>query len=55
MPEMPGAGIHHHHATLIHRINHFLIAHRATGMDDAASTSIDNDIEAVTEWEKCGG
>ena len=52
MPEMAHTREHHRYASLIRRINDFLIAHRATGLGHAGRARVDHHIKAVAEREE---
>ena len=40
MAEVAHTGKHHRYAVLIRSVYHFLVAHRATGLDDASRAGI---------------
>ena len=42
----------HHHAMFVGRIDHFLIAHRAAGLNDDLNAVLLRDINAVAEREE---
>ena len=49
---MAHATEHHGHATLVGSRNHFVIAHRAAGLDDASGTCVDHHVQTVAEREE---
>ena len=52
MPEVTHAAEHHGYAALVGGIDHFLVAHRAAGLDHTGGARIDHHIEAVAEREE---
>ena len=52
MAEVAHAAEHHGHAALVGGVNHFLVAHRAAGLDDAGGACIHHHVEAVAEGEE---
>src|SRR5690606_5442655 len=50
--EMPHAGKHHCHAGFVGGGNHFFVADRTTGLDDAADTHLGGVVDAVAEREE---
>jgi hypothetical protein len=52
MPKVPHAREHHSHVSFIRRVNHFLIAHRSTGLNHACRALVHHHIQAIAEWEK---
>ncbi|MPL60780.1 hypothetical protein SDC9_06342 [bioreactor metagenome] len=50
--EVPHAGEHHGQATLVRRVDHFLVAHRAAGLDHAGGARLDRLEQAVGEGEE---
>ena len=52
MAEVAHAGKHHRHAALIRRVDDFLVAHRAAGLDDAAGACVHHHVQAVAEGEE---
>ena len=52
MAEMAHAGEHHGDAVFIRRIKHFLITHRAAGVDNRFDALLGNHINAVAKREK---
>ena len=47
MPEVPDAGEDHRDVALVRGRDHFVVAHRSAGLDDARGTDVDDDVEAV--------
>ena len=52
MAEVAHAGEHHGHAALVGGVDHFLVAHRAAGLDHAGRARVHHHVEAVAEGEK---
>ena len=52
MTEVPHAGRHHHHATLVGGGNDFTIAHATARLDNATGAHIDHHIEAIAEGKE---
>jgi len=52
MPEMPHARYHHGNAVFVRRVENFLIAHRACGVDDGFDALFGDDVHAVAEGEE---
>ena len=50
--EMADAGYDHGYAVFVRRIEDFLVAHGACGVDDGFDALLGNDIYAVAEWEE---
>ena len=55
MPEMPHARYHHGDAVFVCRVEDFLIAHRACGVDDGFDALLGNHVHAVAEGEESVG
>jgi hypothetical protein len=53
MPEVTHAGHDQRNVALICRGDHFLIAHRASGMNNGGCTCIGNNIKSIAEREEC--
>jgi hypothetical protein len=49
---MPGPGIRHDNILLVCSVDHFLIAHGPTGLDNAIRARSNHDIEPITEGEE---
>ena len=52
MSEMPYARYHHSDTVFVCRVEDFLIAHRACGVDDGFDALLGNHVHAVAEGEK---
>ena len=52
MPEMPYATEDHDHATLVGRVDHFLVAHRTTWLNDTFDACFRCIVNSITEWEE---
>ena len=52
MAEVAHATEHHGYTTLVGGVNDFVVAHGATGLDNAGGACIDHHIEAVAEGEE---
>ena len=52
MPKMAHARYHHRDTVFVRRIEDFLIAHRACGVDDGFDALFGDDVHAVAEWEE---
>ena len=52
MPKVPHTREHHRHAAFIGGVNHFLVAHRAAGLNHAGGALVHHHVQAVAEREK---
>ena len=52
MPKMANARYHHRNTVFVRRIEDFLIAHRACGVDNGFDALFGNHIHAVAEREE---
>ena len=55
MAEQAVAREQHGHAAGVGFVNHFLVAYRATRLDNGRSPSVGCLLQSVLEWEKCIG
>ena len=53
MPEMPHARHHHRNPVLIRRLDHLIIAHRASRLNNRRRTRIGNHIQPIAKRKKC--
>jgi hypothetical protein len=50
--EVPDAGEHHGNARVVGGLDHFVVAHRATGLDHRGGAGLDRDQQAVRKREE---
>ena len=52
MPKMANTRYHHRDTVFVRRIEDFLIAHRACGVDDGFDALFSDDVHAIAEGEE---
>src|SRR5579864_8666896 len=52
MPEMAHSSKNHRHAVTIGRFNHFLVPHRASGLNNRRGSGLGDFLDPVWKWKK---